>query len=478
MARRRAAEGKGAEAKPGAKLWGGAFAAATHPAVEAFTDSTRYEDRLVPHDIAGSLAHAGMLGRAGVLSRAEARRLAEGLGRVRREWETGSFRLDPAFEDVHGNVEARLRDLVGPLAGKLHSGRSRNDQVALDERLLLRELEGRLRGALVEAAGAWLDFGERHRDLVLPGYTHLQRAQPVLFGHWALAWVEMWLRDLTRLGWVRDALDECPLGAAALAGSPLPLDRAGVARELGFSRLTENSLDAVSNRDYLVDFAYALAMVMQHLSRLGEEVVLYCTQEFGFLRLGDAVATGSSLMPQKRNPDVAELLRGRSGRAYGLLVHLLTLLKGQPLAYNRDAQEDKELFFSTYDLVLHCVRIVPVLASHLEPDPERMRRACHEGFLEATDAADYLVGKGVPFREAHEAVGKAVRECVRRGCALPTLPLEAWREAHPAFGADLFGRLKLEAVVAARAGFGATAPKRVREAFARARQRLRRAAGG
>jgi argininosuccinate lyase len=459
-------------AKPKAKLWGGAFAGKTHPAVEAFTESTRYEDRLVPHDIAGSVAHAMMLGEVGVISRAEAHRLQAGLTKILKEWEAGTFKLDPAYEDVHGNVEARLKELVGPVAGKLHSGRSRNDQVAVDERLLLREQLEWLRQALGEAAESWLKFGEKHQALILPGYTHLQRGQPVLLGHWTLVWIEQWLRDLRRLDHVAEALDECPLGAAALAGSTLPLDRAFTARALGFSRVAENSLDAVSNRDYLVDFAYALAMLMQHLSRLGEELVLYTSQEYGFLRLGDAIATGSSLMPQKRNPDVAELLRGRAGRAYGLLTHLLTLLKGQPLAYNRDMQEDKESFFQTFDLVLHCVRLLPVLAGNLAPDPERMRQACRDGFLEATDAADYLVRKGVPFREAHEAVGAAVRECQRRSCTLAALPLPVWKSLHPGFGGDLLKALDLDQVVAARRTFGGTAPGRVRSAFARAHRRL------
>ncbi|HXC63730.1 MAG TPA: argininosuccinate lyase, partial [bacterium] len=454
-------------AKPKAKLWGGAFAGKTHPAVEAFTDSTRYEDRLVPHDITGSVAHAMMLGKVGVNSKAEAHKLQAGLTKIYKEWEKGRFKLDPAYEDVHGNVEARLKELVGPLAGKLHSGRSRNDQVAVDERLLLREQLEWLREALGDASLAWLKFGEKHQGLVLPGYTHLQRGQPVLFGHWTLVWIEQWLRDFKRLEHVADALDECPLGAAALAGSTLPLDRAFTATALGFSRVAENSLDAVSNRDYLVDFAYALAMLMQHLSRLGEELVLYTSQEYGFLKLGDAIATGSSLMPQKRNPDVAELLRGRAGRAYGLLTQLLTLLKGQPLAYNRDMQEDKESFFQTFDLVLHCVRLLPVLAQNLTPDPARMRQACQEGFLEATDAADYLVRKGVPFREAHEAVGAAVRECQRRGCTLPALPLAVWKTLHQAFGPDLFKALDLDQVVAARRTFGGTAPGQVRAAYGR-----------
>jgi argininosuccinate lyase len=460
-----------------AKLWGGAFEGRTHPAVEAFTDSTHYEDRLVPHDIAGSVAHARMLGRVGVVTKAEAGALEKGLLKVLAEWEAGGFRLDPAYEDVHGNVEARLRELVGAVAGKLHSGRSRNDQVALDERLLLRELLLRLKRALGEAAASWLDFGERHQGLILPGYTHLQRGQPVLFGHWALVWVEMWLRDAQRLDHVAEALDECPLGAAALAGSTLPLDRAFTAKELGFSRVSENSMDSVSNRDYLVDFAYALAMLMQHLSRLGEELVLYSSQEFGFLKLGDAIATGSSLMPQKRNPDVAELLRGRAGRAYGTLMQLLTLLKGQPLCYNRDNQEDKEALFQTYDLVLHCVRMVPVLAGNLTPAGDKMRAACGEGFLEATDAADYLVRKGVPFREAHEAVGRAVRAAKESGSTLPELPLERWRGIHPAFDEDLFRALRLETIVAARRTRGGTAPTEVRAAMLRARRRLGRAFG-
>lgn len=460
------------------KLWGGAFAGKTHPAVEAFTDSTRYEDRLVPHDVAGSIAHARMLGKVRVVSRAEAAKLEKGLKQVLKEWHSGKFKLDPAYEDVHGNVEARLREIVGPVAGKLHSGRSRNDQVALDGRLLMREQLHYLRQALLRAVDAWLDFAEAQQGHVLPGYTHLQRGQPVLFGHWCLVWVEMWLRDLKRLDHVAEALDECPLGAAALAGSTLPLDRVFVARQLGFSRVAENSMDAVSNRDHVVDFAYALAMIMQHLSRLGEEITLYGSQEFGFLKLADGIATGSSLMPQKRNPDVAELLRGRAGRAYGNLMQLLTMLKGQPLTYNRDSQEDKEGFFAAFDQALHCVRMVPVLAANLRPDPERMRQACREGFLEATDAADWLVRQGVPFREAHEAVGRAVRACRQRGCTLAELPLQQWRVAHPAFGPGLFQALDLEAVVAARRTEGGTAPSRVKAALKRARARMAKAAQG
>lgn len=456
------------------KLWGGAFAGKTHPAVEAFGDSTRYEDRLVPHDIAGSIAHARMLGKVGIVSKVEAKKLESGLKKVLHEWEQGRFKLDAAYEDVHGNVEARLRDIVGTVAGKLHSGRSRNDQIALDDRLIVRQQIQWLQAALADAAEAWLDFAEEHQTHILPGYTHVQRGQPVLFGHWGQVFVEMFLRDLKRLDQVLETVnEECPLGAAALAGSTLPLDRHFTAQALGFKRPTENSIDSVSNRDFLVDFSYALAMIMQHLSRLGEELVLYTSQEFGFLKLGDAIATGSSLMPQKRNADVAELLRGRTGRAYGLLTHLLTLQKGQPLSYNRDQQEDKELLFQTFDLVLHCVRLVPVLAQNLTPDPQRMRAACKEGFLEATDAADYLVRQGVPFREAHEAVGAAVRLATERGVTLSALALKEWQALHPKFQAGLFDALRLEQVVAARRTFGGTAPKTVKAALIRARRRLK-----
>jgi argininosuccinate lyase len=462
--------------KPVKKLWGGAFGGKTHPAVEAFTDSTRYEDRLVPHDIAGSIAHARMLGKVGVLSRAEAAKLEKGLKQVLRDWEGGRFKLDSALEDVHGNVEGRLGAIVGALAGKLHSGRSRNDQVALDGRLILVQQADWLKEALGQAIGAWLKFAEKEQGHILPGYTHLQRGQPVLFGHWCLAFVEMLLRDLKRLAQLRETLlDECPLGSAALAGSTLPLDRAYVARQLGFKRPSENSMDSVTNRDHLIDFAYTLSMLMQHLSRLGEEIQLYTSQEFGFLKLGDAIATGSSLMPQKRNPDVAELLRGRTGRAYALLTHLLTLHKGLPMTYNRDQQEDKELAFQTFDLVLHCVRMLPVLAQNLTPDPARMRAACREGYLEATDAADYLVRKGVPFRQAHEAVGAAVRVAQSKGATLGELSLPEWKALNPAFGPDLYEALRLETVVAARKTYGGTAPKNVKAALARAKSRLKAA---
>jgi argininosuccinate lyase len=390
-----------------------------------------------------------------------------------KEWEDGKFKLDPAFEDVHGCVEARLRVILGPVAGKLHSGRSRNDQIALDERLYLRDVVLLLASELVSAQRALLHLAERHIELVMPGYTHLQRAQPILFSHWCLAYFEMLNRDEKRLSQVYEALDECPLGAGALAGSALPLDRKLTAKLLGFSKVSENSLDSVSNRDYLVELAHALALMHAHLSRLGEEIVLFSSQEFGFLAIDDSFATGSSLMPQKKNPDVAELLRGRSALATAWLVQLLTLLKSQPLAYNRDMQEDKELSFQAIDASLSCLRILPPFLRALSPNEARMRQACEDGFLEATDAADYLVGKGVPFREAHEASGKAVREAQAAGTTLGKLPMQAWKRCHPAYDMGVFKAIDLNYVLAARSTYGGTAPAQVRAALRRARARIK-----
>lgn len=455
------------------KLWGGRFSKPTHPLVEAFTVSTQYEDRLVPYDIEGSIAHAQMLGKQKIISRAESARLVMGLKRVLKEWEQGRFRLDPRLEDVHGCVEARLKAILGKLAGKLHSGRSRNDQTALDERLYFRDAVLLLGSQLKAVQKAFLDLAERNPDLPMPGYTHLQRAQPIVFGHWCLAYAEMFSRDEKRLAQVYESLDECPLGAAALAGSALPLDRKAVAKALGFSKVSENSLDSVSNRDYLVELASALSLLMAHFSRLGEEIVLYSSQEFGFFELDDSFATGSSLMPQKKNADVAELLRGRAGRAFGLLVQLLTMIKGQPLSYNRDMQEGKQASFETLDMVEACVKIVPEFLKAITPNAGAMRQACKEGFLEATDAADYLVSKGVPFREAHEAAGKAVRLAQARACTLAELPLSAWRSCHAAFDAGVFQAIDLLQVLASRNTYGGTAPLQVRSALRRARARLK-----
>jgi argininosuccinate lyase len=458
--------------KQGKKLWGGIFSKPTHPLVEAFTDSTRYENRLVPYDIQGSLAHAAMLGKVGILKRSDSAKLQAGLKRILKEWQAGRFKLKPEFEDVHGNVEARLSQILGSLAGKLHSGRSRNDQVALDERLYLKDAVTQLRARLKELQSSFIVMAELHRGVAMPGYTHLQRAQPILFAHWCMAYVEMFARDQRRMEWVLEELDECPLGASALAGSSLPLDRHFVAKALGFSKPTENSLDSVSNRDYLVDFASALALLMAHFSRLGEEIVLFTSQEFGFFKLDEAFATGSSLMPQKKNPDVAELLRGRAGRAYGLLVHLLTLIKGQPLAYNRDMQEDKEALFQVVDMVAQCAAVTGPLLHAITPDAVKMLAACKTGYLEATDAADYLVRKGVPFRQAHEVIGKIVKHCQARQMGLADLALADWKGFHALFEADLFKAIDLGQVLSARNTYGGTAPAQLAAAIRRAKARL------
>jgi argininosuccinate lyase len=348
--------------------------------------------------------------------------------------------------------------------------------VALDERLYLRDVCGQMISLCTAAGKAALALARKAPGAIMPGYTHLQRAQPVAFGHWCLAWVEMLLRDRRRFAQVRASLDLCPLGVAALAGSTLQLDRGSVARELGFKGVTANSLDTVSDRDYLLELAAAMSILMTHLSRLGEEVVLYCSQEFGFFGLEDSIATGSSLMPQKRNPDVAELLRAKSGRAHGLLVQLLTIMKGLPLAYNRDMQEDKEVLFSTIDHVQASLRVVPVLLDGLVPKPHLMEKACREGFLEATDAAEWLVRKGVPFRQAHEATGKAVRACQEQGITLSQLTETQWKRFHPVFTAQVKEALLLANVVNARRTPGGTALARVRAALKRAAADLRRKA--
>jgi len=457
-----------------AKLWGGRFAKPTAKVVEDFTVSVQYEGRLVPYDIQGSIAQAQMLGRQGIISKAESAKLAAGLKRVLKEWQAGRLKLDPAYEDVHGNVEARLKAIAGPVAGKLHSGRSRNDQIALDVKLYLRDEVQALLKLTDEAIAGFIGLAEANPGLVMPGYTHLQRAQPIVFGHWCLAYVEMLFRDRRRLGFALGSLSECPLGAAALAGSPLPLDRAWVAQELGFVAPTANSLDSVSDRDHLLDLASAMSILMAHLSRLGEEIVLYNSQEFGFISLDDSFATGSSLMPQKKNPDVAELLRGRAGRAYGLLVHLLTLVKGQPLAYNRDMQEGQELLFQTLDLVKSCLAVVPPLLKAITPNPAAMAEACQRGFLDATDAADFLVRQGVPFREAHEAVGLAIRMAQAKGCGLDGLSEAELRQAHPRFSAAVRPHLAPLASASARRTLGGTAPANVAKALRLARARLRR----
>ncbi|HXI38213.1 MAG TPA: argininosuccinate lyase [Burkholderiales bacterium] len=454
------------------KLWSGRFSQAVNPAVKRFTASVAFDRRLALQDIQGSLAHARMLGARRVLSRRDLSAIERGLAQVRREIEAGRFQWSLDDEDVHLNIERRLTALVGDAGKRLHTGRSRNDQVATDLRLWLRAEIDAIRKEALRLARALLAQASRHAALVMPGYTHLQVAQPVTFGHHLLAYVSMLERDLERLAEVRARTNRLPLGAAALAGTTFPIDRARVARELGFEGVIENSLDAVSDRDFAVEFCACASLIMVHLSRLAEELVLWASPRFGFVRLPDAYCTGSSIMPQKKNPDVPELVRGKSGRVFGSLVALLTLMKGQPLAYNKDNQEDKEPLFDAAATVKDCLEVFAGLVAELEPVPRAMREAALQGHATATDLADYLVRKGVPFRDAHESVARAVREAEKAGVELARLSLVQLKKFNPKIERDALRVLTLEGSVAARDHVGGTAPAQVRKAAAAARKRL------
>jgi len=456
------------------KMWGGRFAGETHQQVEAFTASIDFDRRLAPYDIAGSIAHARMLAKCGLLGKKEGEAIVQGLTEIGEEISQGSFRYDQALEDIHMHVERRLIEKIGEAGGKLHTARSRNDQVALDLRLYLRDVIRRLREQLRVLQGVLVRQAELHLGTVMPGYTHVQRAQPVLLAHHLLAYFEMLQRDRERLADCLVRVNVLPLGAGALAGTTLPIDRAYVAKLLDFPEVARNSIDAVSDRDFAVEFLAGGAILAMHLSRLAEELVLWSSAEFGFLELPDAFATGSSIMPQKKNPDVAELVRGKTGRVYGALASLLTLLKGLPLAYNRDMQEDKEPIFDAADTLQRILDVLPPMLSAVSFRPERMREAAASGFLNATDLADYLVRQGVPFREAHEIVGRLVRECAASQERLEDLPLTRLRRYSPAFGPDVGQFISLEACVERRRSAGGTSSRLVGEAIRRAKQLLRR----
>ena len=454
--------------------WSARFSEPVDERVKRFTASVGFDRRLAKYDIQGSRAHARMLAARRVLSRRDLAAIQRGLGRIEREIVSGRFRWSLDAEDVHLNIERRLTALVGDAGKRLHTARSRNDQVATDVRLWLRDEIDGLMGNIQTLQRALLDQAERHAALVMPGFTHLQVAQPVTFGHHLMAYVEMLERDRERLNEVRKRVNRLPLGAAALAGTSFPIDRSRVARELGFEGLCENSLDAVSDRDFAIEFCAAAALVMVHLSRFAEELVLWASPRFGFVRLPDAYCTGSSIMPQKKNPDVPELVRGKAGRVFGHLVALLTLMKAQPLAYNKDNQEDKEPLFDTVDTLRDCLAVFAGLVAGLEPRAQPMRAAALEGHATATDLADYLVRKGVPFRDAHDIVARAVREAERDGVDLASLPLSTFRRFSPKIGPDVAKVLTLEGSVAARSHIGGTAPAEVRRAVARARKRLKK----
>ena len=454
------------------KPWGGRFTEATDAFVETFTASVGFDQRLYRHDILGSLAHAKMLAHVGVLTEAERDAIAKGLKQIEAEIESGAFAWSLALEDVHMNIEARLVDRIGEAGKKLHTGRSRNDQVATDIRLYLRDGIDTVLAAIQRLQLAMLDVAEREADTVMPGFTHLQVAQPVTFGHHLLAWFEMLVRDAARFRDCRGRVNVMPLGSAALAGTSFPIDRAYTAKLLGFETVAENSIDAVSDRDFAIEFAAAAALLMTHLSRMSEELILWSTSQFAFVELSDAFCTGSSIMPQKKNPDVPELVRGKSGRVAGNLVALLTLMKAQPLAYNKDNQEDKEPLFDSLDTVLGCLRVYADMLPAMQVRRERLSQAAAEGFSTATDLADYLVRKGVAFRDAHEVVGRAVRLAIESRRDLAAIPLNELQQFSPQIGGDVYAVLTPEGSVQARNHVGGTAPAQVRAAIRRARERL------
>src|SRR5262245_47449879 len=446
----------GAKPKPGRKLWSGRFSEPVSELVKRYTASVGFDRRLAPQDIRASLAHARMLRSSGILTRGDLKAIERGLSRIAREIQEGRFRWSLDAEDVHLTVERRLIDLVGNPGKRLHTARSRNDQVATDLRLWLRDAIDEIAGLLRSVQKALLDQAEKHAATVMPGFTHLQVAQPVTFGHHLLAYFEMLERDRARLADCRGRVNRLPLGAAALAGTSFPIDRARVARELGFEGLAENSLDAVSDRDFAIEFCACAALAMVHLSRLSEELILWTSPRFGFVTLPDRFTTGSSIMPQKKNPDVAELARGKAGRVTGDLVALLTLMKGQPLAYNKDNQEDKEPLFDAADTLRDTLAVFAELIGGIVPDAQAMRAAAQEGFATATDLADYLVRKGVAFRDAHEAAARAVRFAEDSGRTLERLSLADLRRFSGKVGSDVYRVLTLDGSVASRSHVGGT----------------------
>ncbi|MBI2215811.1 MAG: argininosuccinate lyase [Candidatus Rokubacteria bacterium] len=452
------------------KPWGGRFTAASDPSAERFTASIGFDRRLWPHDIAGSIAWARALARAGLVTAGERDAMVRGLEAVRGELERGEFPFRAELEDIHMNIERRLAELIGPPAGKLHTGRSRNDQIALDERLYLRDVTVHLADGIREVQTALLDRAADSVDVPMPGYTHLQRAQPIVLAHHLLAYVFMLHRDRERFRDGAARADMLPLGAGALAGTAFPIDREALARDLGFAGVTWNSLDAVSDRDYVVEFLAAAAITGMHLSRLAADLTLWATAEFGFVEFSDAFATGSSIMPQKKNPDVAELTRGKSGRLYGNLVAVLTTMKGLPLAYNSDMQEDKEPFFDSVDTLGAILDVFPPMLRSLGFRVDRMRAAAGEDFSTATDLADYLVRKGLPFREAHEVVGRVVRHAIDHGLALEAVPVDDLRRFSPLIEADVREAITVEASLRARSVTGGTAPDSVRRTLDVARR--------
>ncbi|MBI1889609.1 MAG: argininosuccinate lyase [Burkholderiales bacterium] len=454
------------------EAWSARFSEPVSDLVKRYTASVFFDKRLAQFDIQGSLAHAEMLATRGIISAQDLADIKRGMAQIQSEIADGKFEWLLDLEDVHLNIEKRLTELVGDAGKRLHTGRSRNDQVATDIRLYMRAAIDDIQGLLREFRLALLDLAEKNADTILPGFTHMQVAQPVTFGHHMLAYVEMFGRDAERMADCRKRVNRLPLGAAALAGTTFPIDREQVAKLLGFDDVCHNSLDAVSDRDFAIEFCAASALVMTHISRMSEELIIWMSPRVGFIDIADRFCTGSSIMPQKKNPDVPELARGKTGRVNGHLIGLLTLMKGQPLAYNKDNQEDKEPLFDTVDTVIDTLRIFADMAHGITVKPEAMRAAALQGYATATDLADYLVKKGLPFRDAHEAVARAVRACDDRKCDLSELNLDELRAFSTLIDQDVYAVLTLEGSVAARNHVGGTAPAQVRAAIARVRSRL------
>jgi len=455
------------------KLWGGRFAKGTDRLVEDFHSSISFDRRLYKQDIEGSMAHARMLGKQGIITEEEARQIVDALAAILADIEAGKVEFEVEAEDIHMNVEKILTARIGDVGRKLHTARSRNDQVALDVRMYLKEEIKEIISLLVKSQEVILNKAENHLNTILPGYTHLQRAQPITLAHHLMAYFQMFMRDIERLKDCYKRTDVMPLGSGALAGTTFPLDRQYVAEQLGFAGITENSLDGVSDRDFAVEFCAAASLIMMHLSRFCEELILWSSSEFGFIEMDDAYSTGSSIMPQKKNPDVAELVRGKTGRVYGDLMALLTVMKSLPLAYNKDMQEDKEALFDAIDTVKGCLVVFTPMIETMRVNHEAMDRAARGGFTNATDVADYLAKKGVPFRQAHEIVGKLVLSCIKAGRRLDDLSIEEYRAVSPVFEADIHEAISIQRCVEARNIPGGPAAEQAKDAIAKGRNRIK-----
>lgn len=448
------------------KLWKGRFQKEADPKTNDFNSSISIDSRMYKEDIEGSIAHATMLGAAGIIDKGESEKICAELEKIEKDIETGALHIDPDAEDIHTFIEGELTARIGDAGKRLHTARSRNDQVALDVRLTLRKECAGLMEQLKELINVLCDQAEEYADTVMPGYTHLQRAQPITFGHHLMAYAEMFLRDIGRMQDALKRMDVCPLGSGALAGTTYPLDRDLTAKLLGFSGVSRNSLDGVADRDFCAEIAAAISLAMVHLSRFSEEIILWCSWEFKFIELDDAFSTGSSIMPQKKNPDIAELVRGKTGRVYGALTSILTTMKGIPLAYNKDMQEDKELVFDAIDTVKGCLALFTGMLATMKFNKERMLESCRHGFTNATDAADYLVNHGVPFRDAHGIVGKLVLYCIDKKIALDDMSLEEYKEISPVFEDDIYDAISMETCVNKRNTIGAPGPEAMKKVIA------------